>query len=581
MTTPAPQTPTAAQPQTENASENPSPASATPRIGSLYVADLAPTVTESNLYEFFRTIGPNAIASIRVCRDSQSQKSLGYAYVNFHHMEDADKAIDLLNYEPIDGKPCRISWSRRDPSLRKSGVGNVFIKNLATDIDHLGLYDTFSNFGEILSCKVATDETGQSKGYGFVHFATPEEADKAIDALNGKCLNQKQVYVGHFIPKHLRESKSEEENFTNIYLKHISSQITPEQFVSLVTKATADIGKITSPILMTKSVERDGETVEESLKFGFVNFETHEIAEKALERFSNEEKMQELVPELIAEGQTLYATPALPKAKRQQIFAQKPQNLNLYIKNIAESVSEDQLTDLFKKFGTITSLKIMRDDDTKTNKGFGFVCFDAPDAASAAIAEMNGFRLENKPLYVALAQPKAIRRQQLAQHYGRMGMPHQGMGMMGYAYYPPGMAPRFNARNPGFRGRPMPPGFTGGRGVPFIRGPPGQFAPNMMPGGPMPGPAGMLPQQGPPGDEYAEIFEMTPPENRTQALTDLLFKKILSEEKDEFASKRIVGIISTNVQAMNPQQRVEYLLSLCRNDSKRRQAVGQAKSPKQ
>merc|ERR1711982_42512 len=102
--------------------------------------------------------------------------------------------------------------------------------------------------------------------------------------------------------------------------------------------------------------------------------------------------------------------------------------------------------------------------------GFGFVCFDAPDAASAAIAEMNGFRLENKPLYVALAQPKAIRRQQLAQHYGRMGMPHQGMGMMGYAYYPPGMAPRFNARNPGFRGRPMPPGFTGGRGVPFIRG---------------------------------------------------------------------------------------------------------------
>merc|ERR1711943_7410 len=159
-----------------------------------------------------------------------------------------------------------------------------------------------------------------------------------------------------------------------------------------------------------------------------------------------------------------------------------------------------------------------RDDDTKTNKGFGFVCFDAPDAASAAIAEMNGFRLENKPLYVALAQPKAIRRQQLAQHYGRMGMPR---------------------------------------------------------------PAGMLPQQGPPGDEYAEIFEMTPPENRTQALTDLLFKKILSEEKDEFASKRIVGIISTNVQAMNPQQRVEYLLSLCRNDSKRRQAVGQAKSPKQ
>ena len=79
----------------------------------------------------------------------------------------AAAAIKALNYEEIMGKRCRIMWSQRDPSKRKSGAGNIFIKNLAPEVDTRALYDTLSMFGTIVSCKIATDPiTNASKCYG-------------------------------------------------------------------------------------------------------------------------------------------------------------------------------------------------------------------------------------------------------------------------------------------------------------------------------------------------------------------------------------------------------------------------------
>ena len=63
------------------------------------------------------------------------------------------------------------------------------------------LHDTFAAFGNVLSCKVATDEQGRSRGYGYVHYETAEAADTAIKAVNGMLLNDKKVYVGHHISR--------------------------------------------------------------------------------------------------------------------------------------------------------------------------------------------------------------------------------------------------------------------------------------------------------------------------------------------------------------------------------------------
>lgn len=162
------------------------------------------------MFQHFSEIG--AVASIRVCRDAITRRSLGYAYVNFHNPKDgkfntilffqvnekiysiAENAAQTLNGTLIRGRPCRIMWSQRDPSLRKSGKGNIFIKNLDKSIDGKALSDTFSEFGNVLSCKVELDENGVSKGYGYIQFQTQEAADLAIQKVNGKLIANKPVY---------------------------------------------------------------------------------------------------------------------------------------------------------------------------------------------------------------------------------------------------------------------------------------------------------------------------------------------------------------------------------------------------
>lgn len=371
-------------------------------LTTLYVGDIGPDVTEAFLYEIFTPAAQ--IMSLKVCRDLLTQQSLGYGYVNFYNSADAERVLDTMNFDLVKGRPMRLMWSQRDPSLRRSGLGNVFIKNLDKTIDNKAMYDTFSAFGYILSCKVATDDDGFSKGYGFVHFENVESANKAIEKVNGMLLNGKKVYVGKFVSKAEREQElgARAKLFTNVYVKNFGRSLNEEQFYNLFKK----FGQITSCAIAKNP---DGT----SKGFGFVAYGNVESAQKAVNEMNN----------FLINDTPIYVGKAQKKAERVKELKKnyelikiqrcnRVHGTNIYVKNLDDAFDDEKLRKEFSPFGTITSAKVMMDGNR--SKGFGFVNFSTPDEATKAIHEMDTRMIGSKPLYVSLAQTFEERRAYLS-----------------------------------------------------------------------------------------------------------------------------------------------------------------------
>jgi len=255
----------------------------------------------------------------------------------------------------------------------------VYVKNLSESTTDEDLHKVFGEYGPITSAVVMRDGDGKSKCFGFVNFDNADDAAKAVEALNGKQIDDKEWYVGK------AQKKSERE----VELKNRYEQSAKEQ----------------------------------------------------LDKF---------------------------------------QGLNLYIKNLDDSIDDEKLNELFSEFGTITSCKVMRDPSGIT-RGSGFVAFSTAEDASRALAEMNGKMVVSKPLYVALAQRKEDRKVRLQAQFSQM----RPVAMA------PAMAPRMPMYAPGAPG--LGQQLFYGQGPPAIIPPQAgfgyqqQLVPGLRPGGaPMP-----------------------------------------------------------------------------------------------
>ncbi|KAE9603605.1 putative RNA recognition motif domain-containing protein [Lupinus albus] len=398
----------------------------------LYIWNIDKNVTDSQLSDLFNQVAQ--VVSVRISRDFTGE-SLGSADVHFNNFEDATKALNELNGTPLNNKPIRIVYSTRHIN-RRGNADNIFVKNLNIHrsifyelwlfnklidlcmcsvmllmVQNLGkvtdykqLYDTFSTFGNILSCKIAKDDCGQSKGYGYVRFENEESAQNAIDNFNGKLINDRQVSVTHFLPREDRKSvdSSDTSKFTNLYVKNLSDSLTEDELKIIF----GEYGTITSALVMR---EVDGS----SKCFGFVNFENPDSAAKAVEALNG----------MKFDGKRWYVSKAVTKPDRElelkKIFdsvmkesAEKHQNVKLFIKNLHHSIVSAELKEMFTEFGRVTSHRVIR-DKYECSKGYGFVEFSTPEEANRALCAMNGKMVAGRVLFVALAHSNEERRPKL------------------------------------------------------------------------------------------------------------------------------------------------------------------------
>ena len=181
---------------------------------TLFVGRLSWNVDGEWLRREFNHIG--AVVDARVINDKATGKSRGYGYVDFENAEDAQKAIDQMQGHEIDGREINLDLSNAKPAAAPGGgdraakfgdqlspaSDTLFLGNLSFNADKDEIFELFGNHGTVVSVRLPTHpETEQPKGFGYVQMSSVEEAQGAVDALQGHYISGRALRLDFSSPR--------------------------------------------------------------------------------------------------------------------------------------------------------------------------------------------------------------------------------------------------------------------------------------------------------------------------------------------------------------------------------------------
>ncbi|XP_054614415.1 ELAV-like protein 3 isoform X8 [Dunckerocampus dactyliophorus] len=324
---------------------------------------------------------------------------------------------------------------------------NLIVNYLPQNMTQEEFKSLFGSIGEIESCKLVRDKiTGQSLGYGFVNYVDPNDADKAINTLNGLKLQTKTIKVSYARPS------SASIRDANLYVSGLPKTMSQKDMEQLFSQ----YGRIiTSRILVDQVTVGAGI----SRGVGFIRFDKRNEAEEAIKglngqkplgaaepitvKFANNPSQktgQALLTQLYQTAARRYTGPLHHQTQRFSVIpslgkgpdpnsSSKPifspitidsmtslAGVNLtgptgagwciFVYNLSPEADESVLWQLFGPFGAVTNVKVIRDFTTNKCKGFGFVTMTNYDEAAMAIASLNGYRLGDRVLQVSFKTSK-------------------------------------------------------------------------------------------------------------------------------------------------------------------------------
>ncbi|XP_060745988.1 CUGBP Elav-like family member 2 isoform X14 [Tachysurus vachellii] len=411
----------------------------------MFVGQIPRSWSEKELKELFEPYG--AVYQINILRDRSQNppQSKGCCFVTFYTRKAALEAQNALHniktltgmHHPIQMKPADSEKSNAVED-RKLFIGMVSKKCNENDIRVM-----FSSFGQIEECRILRGPDGLSRGCAFVTFSTRAMAQNAI-----KAMHQSQTMEGCSSPMVVKFADTQKDKEQRRLQQQLAQQmqqlnsasawgsltgltgLTP-QYLALLQQATSssNLGAFSGIQQMAA-----GSTANSSAgAMGSLgSLGTLQGLAGATVGLNNINALAGSVNSVAAlngggsagpmdaltqaySGIQQYAAAALPTLYSQSLLQQQsaagsqkegPEGANLFIYHLPQEFGDQDILQMFMPFGNVVSAKVFIDKQTNLSKCFGFVSYDNPVSAQAAIQAMNGFQIGMKRLKVQLKRSK-------------------------------------------------------------------------------------------------------------------------------------------------------------------------------
>ncbi|XP_048013379.1 CUGBP Elav-like family member 2 isoform X27 [Megalobrama amblycephala] len=415
----------------------------------MFVGQIPRSWSEKELKELFEPYG--AVYQINILRDRSQNppQSKGCCFVTFYTRKAALEAQNALHniktltgmHHPIQMKPADSEKSNAVED-RKLFIGMVSKKCNENDIRVM-----FSPFGQIEECRILRGPDGLSRGCAFVTFSTRAMAQNAI-----KAMHQSQTMEGCSSPMVVKFADTQKDKEQRRLQQQLAQQmqqlnsasawgsltgltgLTP-QYLALLQQATtsSNLGAFSGIQQMAAGSTANSSAGAMGSLGSLGTLQGLAGATVGLNNINALAGMAALNGGLGSTGLSngsagpmdaltqaysgiqQYAAAALPTLYSQSLLQQQsaagsqkegPEGANLFIYHLPQEFGDQDILQMFMPFGNVVSAKVFIDKQTNLSKCFGFVSYDNPVSAQAAIQAMNGFQIGMKRLKVQLKRSK-------------------------------------------------------------------------------------------------------------------------------------------------------------------------------
>ncbi|XP_052395158.1 CUGBP Elav-like family member 5 isoform X6 [Carassius gibelio] len=347
----------------------------------LFVGMLNKQQTEEDVYRLFEPYG--VIEECTVLRGPDGN-SKGCAFVKFSTHAEAQSAISALHgSQTMPGASSslvvKFADTDKERTVRRMQqmVGQFGIFNPAIALP----FSTYSTYAHALMQQQAALMAASHGGYLAPSVAFPTTQIHQMGALN----------INSLPPTPMTPVSGLSSPPANITTSAVPSIVTP----------------IVNGFTSIPHQPNGHPTVEAMYTNGLPPYSTQSptAADTLQQAFTGVQQYTAIYPAttLTPIGQSL---PQPPQVIQQQQQREGPEGCNLFIYHLPQEFGDNELMQMFLPFGTVISSKVFMDRATNQSKCFGFVSFDNPASAQAAIQSMNGFQIGMKRLKVQLKRPK-------------------------------------------------------------------------------------------------------------------------------------------------------------------------------